>query len=107
MANMYLLIKAHKNNCPGRAVVSQIDHPTFLMCKELTRILNPLDEVGDSFIKDSFHLKDMLRDIEIDEFCRLASLDINSLYPKVPVKKALECTREALEADSTLKDNPD
>ena len=101
---MYLLIKVHKDNFPGRAVVSQIDNPTYLICKELTRILNPLDEAGDSFIKDSFHLKDMLRDIEIDEFCRLASLDIKSLYPKVPVKKALECTREALEADSTLKD---
>ena len=107
MANMYLLIKVHKDNFPGRAVVSQIDDPTYLICKELTRILNPLDEAGDSFIKDSFHLKDMLRDIEIDEFCRLASLDIKSLYPKVPVKKALECTREALEADSTLKDRTD
>ena len=49
----------------------------------------------------------MLRDIEIDEFCHLASLDINSLYPKVPVKKALECTHEALEADLTLKDGTD
>ena len=29
------------------------------------------------------------------------------MYPKVPVKKALECTREALEADSTLKDRTD
>jgi len=96
MANMYLLIKVHKDNFPGRAVVSQVDDPTYLICKELTRILNPLDEAGDSFIRDSFHLKDMLKDVEIDEFCRLASLDIKSLYPKVPVKKALECTREAL-----------
>jgi len=107
MANMYLLIKVHKENFPGRAVVSQIDDPTYQICKELTRILNPLDEAGDSYIKDSFHLKDMLKEIEIDEFCRLASLDIKSLYPKVPVKKALECVREALEADTTLKDRTD
>ena len=63
MANMYLLIKVHKENFPGRAVVSQ-----------------------DSYIRDSFHLKDMLKEIEMDEFCRLASLDIKSLYTKVPVK---------------------
>ena len=107
MANMYLLIKVHKENFPGRVVVSQIDDPTYQICKELTRILNPLDESGDSYIKDSFHLKDMLKEIEIDEFCRLASLDIKSLYPKVPVKKALECVREALEADTTLKDRTD
>ena len=37
----------------------------------------------------------------------MASLDIKSLYPKVPVKKALECVREALEADTTLKDRTD
>ena len=62
----------------------------------VSRGLNPLDEGGDSFISDSFHLQDMLKDIEIDEFFK-------SLYPKVPVKKALECTREALEADKTHK----
>ena len=44
--------------------MSQIDDPTYLRCKELTRILNPLDEAGDSFRRDSFHLKDMLKDIE-------------------------------------------
>ena len=68
MANMYLLIKVHKENFPGRAVVSQVNDPTYQLCKELTRILNPLDEGGDSYIRDSFHLKDMLKEIKIDEF---------------------------------------
>ena len=87
MGNVYLLIKVHKENFSGRAVVSQIDDPTHLICNELTRILNPLGEAGDSFLRDSFHLQD--KDIEIDEFCRLVLLDIKHLYPKVPVKKAL------------------
>ena len=39
MANMYLSIKVHKDNFPGRVVVSQIDDPTYLICKELTKIL--------------------------------------------------------------------
>ena len=65
---MYLLIKVHKDNFPGRAVVSHIDDPMYQICKELTRILNPLDEGGDSYIRDSFHLKDMLKEIKIDEF---------------------------------------
>ena len=47
---------------------------------------------------------DILRDIETDEFCCSASLDIKSFYPKVPVKKAHEYTWEALEADTTIKD---
>ena len=56
MANIYLLIKVHKKNFPGRPVVSQVDVRTYNMCKELTRILKPLDESGQSFIKDSFAL---------------------------------------------------
>ena len=60
--------QSHKDNFPGRAVVSQIGDLTYLICKELTRILNPLDETGDSFIRDSFHLKDMLKVIELMNF---------------------------------------
>ena len=107
MANIYLLIKVHKKNFPGRPVVSQVDDPTYNMCKELTRILNPLDESGRSFIKDSFALKDMLKNITITDDCRLFSLDIKSLYPKVPLWKALQCTRQALQADETLSKRTD
>ena len=50
MALMALLIKVHKQNFPGRANVPQIDDPSYKVCEELTRILNPIDEKGDSFI---------------------------------------------------------
>ena len=59
MSNMNVLIKAYKENFTERAVVSQIDDPTYQICKELTRITHPLDEAGDSCIRDLFHLKDM------------------------------------------------
>ena len=49
MASMALLIKVHKKNFPGRAYVSQIDDPSYYVCKELTNILNPLDEKGSLF----------------------------------------------------------
>ena len=107
MANIYLLIKVHKKNFPGRPVVSQVDDPTYNMCEELTRILNPLDESGRSFFKDSFALNDMLKNITITDDCRLFSLDIKSLYPKVPLWKALQCTRQALQADETLSKRTD
>ena len=44
MASMALLIKVHKKNFPGRTYVSQIDDPSYYICKELTRIL--LKSVG-------------------------------------------------------------
>ena len=49
MASMALLIKVHKKNFPGRAYVSQIDDPSYKICKVLTDIINPLDEKGDSY----------------------------------------------------------
>ena len=57
MASMALLIKVHKQNCPGGEYVSQIDDPSYKICQELTRILNPLDEKGDLLIRDTSHFK--------------------------------------------------
>ena len=102
MTSMYILIKVHKKNFPGRAVVSQVDDPTYNICKELTRILKPISESGKSFIKNTYALKEMIKNVNLDEDCLMASLDIVGLYPSIPLKKALEVIREKLEADETL-----
>ena len=47
----------HKKNFPGQAYVSEIVDPSYYVCKELTRILNPLDERGESFLQDTYHFK--------------------------------------------------
>ena len=60
MGHMYLLIKVHKKNFPGRAVVSQIDDPTYKVCKILTDILNPIARSGKSYIENSYELKKFL-----------------------------------------------
>ena len=86
MANMYILIKVHKKNFPGRAVVRQ----AYKICKELTRILKPISESGRSYIKNTYDLKEMLKEVNLDEDCLMASLDIVGLYPSIPLKKALE-----------------
>ena len=46
----------------------------------------------------------MLKDVEMKPHCRIGSLDIKALYPMIPVNKALECVREELKNDPTLKD---
>ena len=102
MASMALLVKVHKKNFPGRAYVSQIDDPSYKICKELTDILNPIDEKGESFIKDTYHFKEMLSKIEMQHGFKMGSLDIIGMFPNIPVKKALEIVREELENDETL-----
>ena len=67
MASMALLIKVHKKNFPGRAYVAQIDDPSYKICKVLTNIINHLDERGESYIKDTYHFKELLKEVDIKE----------------------------------------
>ena len=76
------------------------------MCKILTQIRNPLDEKADSFIQNSKQLKDELENMQIDKNCVMGSLDINKMYPMIPVPKTLEITLEQLRQDNTLTEEP-
>ena len=86
---MYLLIKVHKKNFPRRAVVSQIDDPTYKICKILTDILNLLADKGLSYIENYYELKKALAMIQIDESDIQASFDGTSLGPSTPVERHL------------------
>ena len=92
LAKLYLLIKIHKpeKGSPGRPVVSQIDDPTYILCKVLTEILNPIDEKAKSFIKNSYHLKELLVPIKMGRNYVLVSFDVTALYPSIPMEKALK-----------------
>ena len=61
------------------------------------KILNPIDEKGESFIKDTYHFKEMLTDVEMMDEYTIGSLDIVGMFPNVPVKKTLEVVREELQ----------
>ena len=87
MASMALLIKVHKKNFPGRAYVSQIDDPSYNICKVLTDIINPIDESGRSFVRDTYHFKEMLSEVEVREDDIIGSLDVVGMFPNIPVKK--------------------
>jgi hypothetical protein len=66
--------------------------------------LKPISESGKSFIKNTYALKEMIKNVNLDEDCLMASLDIVGLYPSIPLKKAREVTHQKLEADETLPD---
>ena len=66
-------------------MVSQVDDPTYKICKELTRILKPISKSGRSYIKHTYDLKEMLKEVKLDGDCLMASLDIVGLYPSIPL----------------------
>ena len=107
LGHMYLLIKVHKKNFPGRAVVSQINDPTYKVCKILTDILNPLARSGQSYIENSYDLKVFLNNLHVEPNDIQASFDVVALYPNIPIPRALECVRRRLLNDSTLSERTD
>ena len=88
-------------------MVSQIDDPTYKICKILTDILNPIAYQGESYVENSYELKNFFSTLKIDENDIQASFDVIALYPSIPIEKALECVREKLKNDDTLADRTD
>ena len=69
VAKIYLPIKTHKphEDFPGRPVVNQPCDSTYKLCKELQRIIHPLAIKAQSYIKDSRHFIQMLKEVTIEE----------------------------------------
>ena len=65
-------------------------------------ILNPLDEGGLSYLRDTYHFKETVGNINLQEGDRMGTLDVVGMFSNVPVKKTLEITRAKLELDETL-----
>ena len=60
MAGIDLLIKIHRE-FPGSLIFSQIDYPTYLICKQVTRILNPMEAVDNQSFKKTPNPKNSKR----------------------------------------------
>ena len=99
VAKMYLPIKTHKphENVQGKLVVNQTCDPTYKLCKELQRIIHPLAIKAKSYIKDSRHFKQMLKEVNIEEHFIRLSFDIRSLFPSITSKPTLSLIHKKLQ----------
>ena len=86
---MYANPKTHKNqtNPPYRTIISQIGTPTYDVAKNINRIITPyLDK--QYMVESSYDLINILRIINTN--CKLASIDVESLFSNVPVLETTE-----------------
>ena len=70
-------------------------------------IFSPLAGHTASFIKNSAHFTELLRQRQLKEEEIMVSFDMSSLFTKVPVDEALTVIEKRLNADKTLPEqNP-
>jgi len=82
---IYGLVKAHKENFPIRPIVNGYESPMYNLSKWLNPTLNVLSRNNPFDIKNSFKLRDKLKEIKLNNNDTLISLDVVSLYPNIPL----------------------
>ena len=101
---IYGLPKIHKPGTPLRPIVCTINSPTYEIAKMLAKILTPMTGHTNSFIKNSTHLVEELRNWRIEQEDLMVSFDVKSLFTNVPIDNALMILMERLQNDETLGD---
>ena len=99
---IYGLPKVHKLDVPLRPIVSCIGSPTYDLSKYISKIISPLAGSSDSFVKDSKHFVDGMKDVRLCSDEVMVSLDVKSLFTNVPVQEAVEVVYKKLKEDETL-----
>ena len=107
-SNFYLLPKIHKNKIPppGRPIVSANGCPSERISQFVDHFIQPLVQKLPSYLRDSYHLINILRDLRLPENAILASLDITSLYTNIPNHEGIQATGAYLFRHMSPHQNP-
>ncbi|XP_069952924.1 uncharacterized protein [Cherax quadricarinatus] len=101
-AHMYGLPKTHKHNIPLRPITSGIGSAPHKLAGVLAKHLSCLlGTISPAHLKHSGDLLNRIRNLSIRNK-KLSSLDVTSLFTKVPTKKAIEVLRRKVNQDLNL-----
>lgn len=101
---MFGLPKLHKPGIPLRPIVSYVDSPTYLISKELARILRPIHGNSQSNIKDSGDMCDFLYCLNVPDHYLFVSYDVVNLFGSIPAEEAANLAIERLKNDVSLSE---
>jgi hypothetical protein len=96
----YITAKVHKNPIKGRPIVPSMTWMTFHLSEWLANQLNPLLINTEWVLKDSYDLLTALKTInntELPKTLRVASADVDALYPNMDVNTGLKLVNDFIE----------
>ena len=94
----YLLPKIHKDaiNPPGRPIVSGSGGPTEKISQLVDHFIGPIVPLSKSYVRDSTHVINILKDFTIQPGILLCTLDVTSLYTNIPHSEGIQSIKEML-----------
>ena len=99
---LYGLPKTHKQNCPMRPIVSSYKSPQYKLSKFVISEINHLTE-NEYSLKNSQHLLESLKNVNITNTSCLVSFDIESLYTNIPVKETIDIITDSLYSNDSFR----
>ena len=87
-ARFYLLPKIHKSiqNPPGRPIMSGNKHPTEKLSEYVDFHLKPHVPKIKSYLKDTSHFLEIIKDVTLPPNAKLVTFDVSSLYTNIQHK---------------------
>lgn len=90
IAKMYGTIKIHKDGEPPRPVVASMNSPTYNLAKMYANILRNVTGKTRRSVKNSLDFKENMNNVRLPEGYILVSLDVISLFTKIPKEMVYE-----------------
>lgn len=79
---------------PGRPIVSDCGSETYATAEFIDFFLNPLSVLHPSYVKDTYHFIEIVKDLKIPTNALFFSLDVDSLYTNIPIAAGLETVKK-------------
>ena len=86
---------------PGRPIVSDVSSDSYRYSELLDDVLKPLANIHPTFIKDTGHFLDKLRDKTFKKDAFLVTFDVESLYTNIQPKKGIEALEKIYQRSGT------
>ena len=87
---LYGLPKIHKKDVPLRPILDMVNSPYHALAKWLVGLLGPVTrEIKVHTLKNTFQFIDEIKDLNLVN-TKMFSLDVNSLFTKVPLKETIK-----------------